>query len=161
MDMINAAKLFFANYFDFSGRASRGEFWWAYLAFFIASIILGIFDAVIGGVFYGITGSDFLLNSNFFVNLFTLVTFIGWISLTARRLHDNGRTGWWQLAYLSVIPTIFLWVFFVAADGNPALLLLSIISTLATIVLYILILVWLIQPPTEDENRWGRNPLLD
>ena len=161
MDMFKAVRLFFVNYFDFSGRASRGEFWWAYLAFFIVSIILAIVDAVIGGIFYGITGSDFLLNSGFLVNILSLATLIGWVSLTARRLQDCGRTGWWQLGYLSVIPTTILWVSFALADGPVLLLFLSIIFTLATIVLYILILVWLIMPPTEDENRWGRNPLLD
>ena len=159
MDMTKAAKLFFANYFDFSGRASRGEFWWAYLAFFIVSIILAIVDAVIGGIIFGFTESEFLLNNGFFSNIFSLVTFIGWISLTSRRLQDNGHSGWWQLAYLSVIPTIFLWVFFISDDGNPVLLSFSIISTIITLALYILILVWLILPPTEDENKWGLNPL--
>ena len=117
-------------------------------------------SAVIGGILYGITGSDFLLTSGFLINILFLATFIGWISLTARRLQDNGRTGWWQLGYLSVIPTTIFWVSFAFAEG-PILLFLSIIFTLATIVLYILIFVWLIMPPTEDENRWGRNPLLD
>ena len=159
MDMTKAAKLFFTNYFDFSGRASRGEFWWAYLAFFIVSIILAIVDAVIGGIIFGFTESEFLLNNGFFSNIFSLVTFIGWISLTSRRLQDNGHSGWWQLAYLSIIPTIFLWVFFISADENPVLLSFSIISTIITLVLYILILVWLILPPTEDENKWGLNPL--
>ena len=161
MEIVKAVKLFFTNYFDFSGRASRGEFWWAYLAFIIASILVSIVDAVIGGIFYGITGSAFLLNSGFLVNILSLATLIGWVSLTARRLQDYGRTGWWQLAYLSIIPTTLFWVFFAVADGPVLLLSLSIIFTLATIVLYILILVWLILPPTEDENRWGRNPLLD
>ena len=159
MDMAKAAKLFFANYFDFSGRASRGEFWWAYLAFFIVSIILAIVDAVIGGIIFGFTESEFLLNNGFFSNIFSLVTVIGWISLTSRRLQDNGHTGWWQLAYFSIIPTIILWVFFVTTDGNPVLLSFSIIFTIITLALYILILVWLILPPTEDENRWGLNPL--
>ena len=161
MEIVKAVKLFFTNYFDFSGRASRGEFWWAYLAFIIASILVSIVDAVLGGIVYGITGSDFLLNSGFLVNILSLATLIGWVSLTARRLQDCGRTGWWQLGYLSVIPTTILWVSFALADGPVLLLFLSIIFTLATIVLYILILVWLIMPPTEDENRWGRNPLLD
>ena len=159
MDMTKAAKLFFTNYFDFSGRASRGEFWWAYLAFFIVSIILAIVDAVIGGIIFGFTESEFLLNNGFFSNIFSLATFIGWISLTSRRLQDNGHSGWWQLAYFSIIPTIFLWVFFISADENPALLSFSIISTIITLALYILILVWLILPPTEDENKWGLNPL--
>lgn len=162
MDMFKAVRLFFVNYFDFSGRASRGEFWWAYLAFFIVSIILAIVDAVIGGVVYGFTESEFLLNNGIFTNILSLVTLIGWISLTSRRLQDNGHTGWWQLAYFSIIPTIILWMFFIlTADGNPVLLSFSIIFTIITLALYILILVWLILPPTEDENRWGRNPLLD
>ena len=167
MDMIKAAKLFFVNYFDFSGRASRGEFWWAYLAFFIVSTILFVVDGVIVGMIFGftdnellsITENEFLSNNGFFSNIFSLVTFIGWISITSRRLQDNGHSGWWQLAYLSVIPTIFLWVFFISDDGNPVLLSFSIIFTIITLALYILILVWLILPPTEDENKWGLNPL--
>ncbi len=162
MDMFKAVRLFFVNYFDFSGRASRGEFWWAYLAFFIVSIILAIVDVVIGSVVYGFTESEFLLNNGIFTNILSLVTILGWISLTSRRLQDNGHTGWWQLAYFSIIPTIILWMFFIlTADGNPVLLSFSIIFTIITLALYILILVWLILPPTEDENRWGRNPLLD
>ena len=168
MDMTKAAKLFFTNYFDFSGRASRGEFWWAYLAFFIVSIILAIVDGVIAGIIFGFTDnelltsteSEFLSTNGFFSNIFSLVTLIGWISLTSRRLQDNGHSGWWQLAYFSIIPTIILWVFFISADGNPVLLSFSIIFTIITLALYILILVWLILPPTEDENRWGQNPLL-
>ena len=167
MDMTKAAKLFFTNYFDFSGRASRGEFWWAYLAFFIVSTILFVVDGVIVGMIFGFTDNEllsineneFLSNNGFFSNIFSLVTFIGWISLTSRRLQDNGHSGWWQLAYFSIIPTIFLWIFFISDDGNPVLLSFSIIFTIITLALYILILVWLILPPTEDENRWGLNPL--
>ena len=167
MDMTKAAKLFFTNYFDFSGRASRGEFWWAYLAFFIVSTILFVVDGVIVGMIFGftdnellsITENEFLSNNGFFSNIFSLVTFIGWISLTSRRIQDNGHSGWWQLAYFSIIPTIFLWVFFISDDGNPVLLSFSIIFTIITLALYILILVWLILPPTEDENKWGLNPL--
>ena len=167
MDMFKAVRLFFVNYFDFSGRASRGEFWWAYLAFFIVSTILFVVDGVIVGMIFGftdnellsITENEFLSNNGFFSNIFSLVTFIGWISLTSRRLQDNGHTGWWQLAYFSIIPTIILWLFFISADGNPVLLSFSIIFTIITLALYILILVWLILPPTEDENKWGPNPL--
>ena len=90
MDMTKAAKLFFTNYFDFSGRASRGEFWWAYLAFFIVSTILFVVDGVIVGMIFGftdnellsITENEFLSNNGFFSNIFSLVTLIGWISLS-------------------------------------------------------------------------------
>ena len=129
MEIVKAVKLFFENYFNFSGRASRGEFWWAYLAFIIASILVSIVDAVLGGIVYGITGSSLLLNSGFLVNILSLATFIGWVSLTARRLQDRGWSGWWQLLYLTIV------------------------GILVIVVLNIL-------PAKEDENKWGRNPLL-
>ena len=160
IDMTQAVILFFKNYFNFSGRASRGEFWWAYLAFFIASIVLAIIDVAIGSIVFDATNSEFLLNNGIFSNILSLVTLIGWVSLTSRRLQDNGHTGWWQLAYFSILPAGILWVMFFVFDENSFLLVLSIIFSIASVALYILILVWLIMPPTEDENKWGRNPLL-
>ena len=159
IDMTQAVILFFKNYFNFSGRASRGEFWWAYLAFFIASIVLAIIDVVIGIRVFDATNSEFLLNNGIFSNILSLVTLIGWVSLTSRRLQDNGHTGWWQLAYFSILPAGILWVMFFVFDENSFLLVLSIIFSIASVALYILILVWLIMPPTEDENKWGLNPL--
>ena len=159
IDMTQAVILFFKNYFNFSGRASRGEFWWAYLAFFIASIVLAIIDVVIGIRVFDATNSEFLLNNGIFSNILSLVTFIGWVSLTSRRLQDNGHTGWWQLAYFSILPAGILWIMFFVFDENSFLLVLSIIFSIASVALYILILVWLIMPPTEDENKWGLNPL--
>ena len=45
IDMVMAIKLFFVNYFNFSGRASRAEFWWVYLALTLIAIVplVGIF----------------------------------------------------------------------------------------------------------------------
>ena len=159
IDMTQAVILFFKNYFNFSGRASRGEFWWAYLAFFIASIVLAIIDVAIGSRVFEATNSEFLLNNGIFSNILSLVTLIGWVSLTSRRLQDNGHTGWWQLAYFSILPAGILWIMFFVFDENSFLLVLSIIFSIASVALYILILVWLIMPPTEDENKWGLNPL--
>ena len=74
IDMVMAIKLFFVNYFNFSGRASRAEFWWVYLALTIIGIV-----PILGGIIY-------------------LIAFIGFISLTSRRLQDVGLSGWYQLA---------------------------------------------------------------
>ena len=38
------------------------------------------------------------------------------LAVGARRLHDTGRSGWWQLLYLTIIGTIVLIVWWVA-DG--------------------------------------------
>ena len=37
--VMKAIKLFFVNYFNFSGRASRAEFWWVYLALTLIAIV--------------------------------------------------------------------------------------------------------------------------
>ena len=80
IDIVMAIKLFFVNYFNFSGRATRAEFWWVYLALTLIAIV-------------PILGS--------FINLIAL---IGFISLTSRRLQDVGFSGWYQLVlYLTLM----------------------------------------------------------
>ena len=115
----------------------------------------------IGGFFYGLTESELISDLGLLSNILSLATLIGWVSLTARRLQDVGRTGWWQLGYFIIIPAIILWTLFIVFDGNTFLLLMSIIFSLASLALYILIFVWLVSAPTQDENQWGRNPLLN
>ena len=77
----------FSNYFTFSGRALRSEFWYWYLFIFIFNIPLAIF-----GPFIPI------------LNLLYLVIFFPTLSVTIRRLHDTNHSGWWQL--LQIIPII-------------------------------------------------------
>ena len=160
INMIGAVMLFLENYLNFTGRASRGEFWWFYLAYFIASIVCIILDTIIGGIFYALFDTDFFLTYGFFVNILSIAAMIGYISLTSRRLQDTGYSGWWQLLYLTILPTTIFWVSFFLTE-NPIILSIASLLTLVTMASYVLILVWLILPPTEDENKWGRNPLLD
>ena len=49
--------------------------------------------------------------------LVLLGTTIPVLAVGARRLHDTGRSGWWQLLYLTVIGIIVLIVWWVA-DGD-------------------------------------------
>ena len=44
-----AVKLFFKNYVNFSGRATRSEYWWVYLFNNIVYMVLGILFAISGG----------------------------------------------------------------------------------------------------------------
>jgi len=86
---------------DFKGKASRQEFWFFILFTIALSIgIYLIFDPhLFGGGQIGI-------------NIFSLVLAIPQISLATRRLHDTGRSGWWQLLGLTVIgmiPLIIWW----------------------------------------------------
>lgn len=77
-------------YADFSGRARRKEYWMFILFYFIIYITLAIVDSLIGTMFLAL--------------IFVLAMLVPSISIAARRLHDTGRTGWWQL--ISLIPLI-------------------------------------------------------
>jgi uncharacterized membrane protein YhaH (DUF805 family) len=92
-------------YAVFSGRARRKEFWMFVLINFIVAVALGVVDMMLGTVFLGF--------------IYALATIIPSLAVGARRLHDIGRTGWWQLIGLvPLIGLIVLIVFFVT-DSNP------------------------------------------
>ncbi|MCA1674673.1 MAG: DUF805 domain-containing protein [Actinobacteria bacterium] len=91
-------------YADFSGRARRKEFWMFTLVSVIISLVLAIIDSQLPigilGIIYG------------------LAVLLPSLAVGARRLHDIGRTGWWQLINLiPIIGAIVLIVFF-ATDGD-------------------------------------------
>jgi len=159
VNMADAVKLFFKNYFNFSGRASRSEYWWFTLAYVIACFACFIVDWVI---FYGLFDLYYWYeNTGFFINILSLITFIGYISLTSRRLQDAGRSGWWQIGYLAGYIPIFIFVIIGIIFDNILFYFIAALLGLTYFAFLILILVWLISPPLGDENKWGRNPLLD
>jgi uncharacterized membrane protein YhaH (DUF805 family) len=74
------------HYADFEGRVGRQEYWMFILFSFILQIAFSIvgFDEVSMLVYLGL--------------------FVPTLALAARRLHDIGKSGWWQL--LNLIPII-------------------------------------------------------
>ncbi|MFG2818591.1 DUF805 domain-containing protein [Kitasatospora sp. NPDC048365] len=86
------------NYAGFEGRAHRREFWMFTLVSVVISIVLTIIDRILG-----IRVID---------NLYTLAVLLPSLAVGARRLHDTGRSGWWQLLSITVIgivPLIWFW----------------------------------------------------
>ena len=79
-------------YFCFEGRADRKEFWMWFLAVFIVNAILGIITKIIPSV-----GGILSL-------LFCLAVLLPTLGAGARRLHDQGKSGWLQL--LGLIPFV-------------------------------------------------------
>lgn len=75
-------------YFRFDGRAGRTEFWLFFLAVFIVNIVLGFIPKA-GGIL-GL--------------VWTLGVLLPTLGVTARRLHDIGKSGWIQL--VGLIPLI-------------------------------------------------------
>lgn len=109
MSFTQAVALYFKNFTNFSGRSRRSEYWNVFLFNIIVSAVLGMVLPDIAG-------------------LWTLITFIPTLSLTVRRLHDIGKSGWWYL--IVIIPLV----------GS------------------ILLVVWYCKDSQPGANQWGHSP---
>lgn len=81
--MFNTFKGSLEKYVDFSGRATRKEFWTFVLFMYLSAFLAGIADGLIGTEFIGI--------------LVVLGLFLPYISCAARRMHDVGKSGWFMV----------------------------------------------------------------
>ena len=88
MNYINSIKTCLNKFFVFKGRASRSEFWYFALTYFVIVIVL---TTLSGGLFYfeGLTLIEMI---------FVIALIIPYYAAGARRLHDLGKSGWWQAA---------------------------------------------------------------
>ena len=110
MNFASSIKICFSKYADFSGRASRSEYWWFALFLLIASIVTSIIDVMIMG---------YSFESNGPINIiFSVVTFLPGLAVGARRLHDINKSGWWQLLVFTIIGIILLVIWFATAGSN-------------------------------------------
>ncbi len=91
----------FRKYADFTGRASRSEFWWFTLFVILADSALVYLSQTLGAVFL-------------------IAVLLPLLAAGARRLHDCGRSGWWQLFLLvpaaGFVVVGILWALPPAAD---------------------------------------------
>jgi uncharacterized membrane protein YhaH (DUF805 family) len=83
-------------YADFSGRARRSEYWFWVLFYLIVQAIASIIDNILGTRNSSGTG---LVTS-----IASLALLVPWLAVSARRLHDTGRSGWWTLLW--IIPIV-------------------------------------------------------
>ncbi|WP_413228182.1 DUF805 domain-containing protein [Acinetobacter baretiae] len=104
-NLIDWTKKCFQNYTNFRGRARRKEFWLFYLTIMIVSICTQTIDAKVD-------------SNGLFNILWNIMTLIPLLSAGARRLHDTGRSGWWQLLILTFIGIIPL-IIFLASETKP------------------------------------------
>ncbi|MFI5410595.1 DUF805 domain-containing protein [Kaistia sp. UC242_56] len=97
-----------SKYFDFSGRASRAEFWWFTLIMALINITASILDEVFspGGV-----GVLYLITAVFF--------FFPSLAVTVRRLHDTDRGAVWILIALIPIIGTLVFLYFMLSGTMP------------------------------------------
>ena len=93
-----------AKFADFSGRASRSEYWWFYLFVTLMSWGSSLVSAFMFS--YEDPMADIL------PLIVSLVFFVPTIAAGSRRLHDIGKSGWWQLIAFTVIGIILLIVWY-------------------------------------------------
>ena len=106
MGFFEAIGSVFNNYFSFSGRALRSEYWYFQLFAGLAYILSAIIDATL---FYSSNVDDYGP-----VDLIvTLVLIVPTLAVASRRLHDSGKSGWWQLLYLTIIGGIVVLIWLV------------------------------------------------
>ena len=93
-----------SKYLDFSGRASRSEYWW----FYLATLIVGFGLDIIDGILFGWRYEDPMWLSD----IFNLVILLPILAAGVRRIHDHGKSGWFIL-----VP--FYNLYLLIADGQP------------------------------------------
>ncbi|HEY3048296.1 MAG TPA: DUF805 domain-containing protein [Polaromonas sp.] len=101
MNFGQAISTCFAKYAAFSGRASRAEFWW----FFLFQMLVFVAASMVSDLVYGLASLGLLLPS---------------LAVATRRLHDIGKSGWWQLIMLTGIGLLLLIYWWVQPTGEGA-----------------------------------------
>ena len=105
MDMQKSIKICFKKYANFNGRASRSEYWWFQLFYIIVAFVAVIFDSMY------IDNSQTMGPLELVTSLALLLPAL---AVTARRLHDVGRSGWWMLIFITVIGMIPLLIWYIS-----------------------------------------------
>ena len=110
----------FRQYADFSGRASRQEFW----MFVLFNLLFAMAWAFVAGLLTGLFGGSFDQESRLIfmyklIAIYYAVTAVPAMAVGVRRLHDTGRSGWWML--IGLVPLVGgIWlIVLMCSDDNP------------------------------------------
>lgn len=101
------------NYFTFSYRSSRSEYWYFILFTFLLALVTSAIDMIV----FSYTQQG-LFNTGPTSVLLQLFLFIPGLSIAVRRLHDIGRSGWW--IFIGVIPIIglIIYIYWLCKKGD-------------------------------------------
>ncbi|WP_424348473.1 DUF805 domain-containing protein [Kocuria sp. CH-021] len=114
---VDAIKRFYAKYAQFSGRASRSEYWWVALYLGIVYFVLSLLMAADTNAF-GETGAFGSLIA-LLLGIFALGHLVPTIAIGVRRLHDVNMSGWlYLLVLIPYLGGLVLLVFMVLAPKS-------------------------------------------
>ena len=132
---------------SFKGRSRRSEFWWFTLFFTCLSITISLLQKYL---YESPTPFKQILGWTLVAIL--LISSYCQLTVTFRRLHDIGKTGWWAgiLALLSLIGNYVRT--FIEEDTG------TIINLIFTILFFIIIVGFCSVDSQKDENKYGISP---
>lgn len=90
-------------YWQFSGRASRSEYWWFFLWTLLPPLVLGPFGQDGASLTSGLQ----------------LLLVVPALSVFCRRMHDTGRSGWWWLVVLVPVFGPIILLVLLCQRGQP------------------------------------------
>ncbi len=148
-EFFEAVQVCFNKFAVFSGRASRSEFWYFQLAAFLAGLATGILDTALFGSASGFSPINTILS---------LAILLPSLSVSVRRLHDTGRSGWWIGGFYILIGGLAAVIGIIGAGGDNGFnnmgALLGLLG-IAVLVLSIVMIVFLAQKGEPRPNRFG------
>ncbi|GLB46287.1 hypothetical protein WR164_02660 [Philodulcilactobacillus myokoensis] len=90
VNFIAAYKMYWKHYFNFKSHSSRLEFWWVVIWDILVSMVILLFFGTMIPVIH-------LSGLKFVMSIWVLINYIPGMSLTVRRYHDLGISGFWYL----------------------------------------------------------------
>lgn len=173
LEFSEAVRAVFKNIVNFQGRSRRSEYWWAMLALYLITLVVYFIVVAIAGLSIGFSAfSDGLsildnplamgLGAGIICGVITIVwlvvAFLLSLSLTIRRLHDTGHSGWLMggglLAYVGGL--VFMCLATVSNGGLATLLgILTALCFIAWVVLMIFVFVLMLFDSDPYDNQYG------
>ena len=110
MDIQQSIKTCLKKFATFDGRASRSEYWWFQFFYILVVIVAVILDGVLVAGNLETAGALEIVSQ--------LILLLPALAVTARRLHDVDRSGWWMLVGITIVGLIPLFIWWLAPGTN-------------------------------------------
>ena len=105
-------------YAKFDGRATRSEYWYFVLFYFIFSFITSLIDMWVINPMLGATAQE-AAQGGILQIILALGLLVPSIAIGIRRLHDIGKSGWWMLIGFIPIIGFLVLIYFYVQDSQP------------------------------------------
>lgn len=164
MDFGQAIRTCFYNCADFKGRARRSEYWWFFLFVVIGHSICAVGDTVLfgGNLFEGTQSRGPSAQTTGLLGIiFSVITALPYAAVACRRLHDTGRSGWFQLLPYTGIGVVLLMVPAMIVSEHKALMITIpiIVGLIVMVGFSILLTIWYATEGDRGSNSYGADPI--